>query len=66
MMMQQWSMCGGIGVYQQRSELSTISKLARNQANDLKVPGDNECSIGVVFLTVEIYKIILATYTKKQ
>jgi hypothetical protein len=36
--------CGGVRVFQQHAELSTMSKLARNQANDLKVPGDNECS----------------------
>jgi hypothetical protein len=41
--------CGGIGVFQQHSELSTMSNLARNQANDLKAPCDNECSMGSNF-----------------
>jgi hypothetical protein len=36
-------------MFQQHSELSTVSKLARNQANDLKVPGDDECSMDAIF-----------------
>jgi hypothetical protein len=31
-------------VFQQHSGLSTMSKLARNQVNDLKAPGGDECS----------------------
>jgi hypothetical protein len=48
-MIQQWDVCGGIGVFQQHSELSTMSKLARNQASDLKAPCDNECSMREIF-----------------
>jgi hypothetical protein len=46
---QQRSVCEGIGVFQQHSELSTMSKLATNQANDLKALCDNECSMGAIF-----------------
>jgi hypothetical protein len=39
--------------------VTSISKLARNQSNDLKALGDDECSkdVNFEFLTVEIYKI---------
>ena len=47
----------GVGVFQQHSELSNVSKLARNQVNDLKVLGTCECSTSGIILTVEIYKI---------
>jgi hypothetical protein len=47
----------GIGVFQQHSELTNISKLARDQFNGLKAPGDDECSVSANFLTVEVYKI---------
>jgi hypothetical protein len=41
--------CGGIGMFQQHSELSIMSKLARDQVNDLNALGDDECSMNPIF-----------------
>ena len=52
----------GMGVFQQHSELTIVSKLASDQINDLKALCGDECSTSGNFLTVEKYKYAIYLY----